>query len=84
MKEGIKSVVVYFQPYCNHCHVLMQWLEEKHIPFTQKNILIPEYRNEFRECKGIGTPLTLISLENGEVKEVLGANKKQLAKLLNI
>ena len=78
----VKKIAVFFSPNCSFCHKEIEWLEEQQIVFEKKNVEEPKNLDEFKERKGQGYPLNVLTLENNEQVEVLGFNKSKLEKYL--
>ncbi|WP_078598385.1 glutaredoxin family protein [Evansella clarkii] len=77
------SIIVYTQSACGHCHRQMDWMNEKNIPFEEREISNQEYRAEFLNLKGKGTPLTLI--KKADANEVVtGFNQQALTEKLQV
>ncbi|MDV2684422.1 glutaredoxin family protein [Alkalihalophilus lindianensis] len=75
------SIIVYTQQSCGHCHRQMEWMNKKHIPFEERDLSKEDFRNEFLDLEGKGTPLTLLKSKNTS-EIITGFNEKMLAKRL--
>lgn len=62
----------------------MKWLEQQEIKFKKKDVDNSESAKEFKDRKGKGYPLTVLSLADGREIEVLGFDKKLISEYLNL
>ncbi len=76
-----KKVEIYSTPSCHFCHMAKDWLNEKHIPFTDHNVAEDmEKRKEMMEMTGqLGVPVIRI-----EDNVMVGFNQAEMAKLLEV
>ncbi|KIN41359.1 glutaredoxin family protein [Bacillus subtilis] len=63
-----KNVVVYTKDGCVFCDKQKNWLTEHSIHYTERNVEVPQYRQELLDRKVTGVPYTILIL--GDQKEV--------------
>lgn len=75
----MSKVVIYSSDTCPHCIAAKEYLNEKEIDFTEKNIQSnKEARKELMDMGHMGVPVLVI---DGE--EVVGFDKSKVDKLLD-
>ncbi len=81
-----KSVTVYSTVVCPYCRMEKQWLEKNGIKY--KNVFIDEDEDAaamiIRKSKQMGVPVTVIVPEKGKEKVIVGFDKPELSKILEI
>ncbi|HEF1906399.1 NrdH-redoxin [Bacillus toyonensis] len=74
-----KEVVLYGNDICTYCTKAKEWLHEKGIQFTEKNIKIPEVKEEYESLNVQGVPYIIVKdLENNTQKSILGFSPQSL------
>jgi glutaredoxin-like protein NrdH len=74
-----KEIVVYTMTGCQHCAGVKEYLAEKGIEFTERNVLEDdEAMADFRELGFRGTPVTLIGEE-----AIVGFDRAKFDELLS-
>lgn len=74
----MKEVVVYTSDTCGYCHAVKQYLAEKKVQYTEKNISrSPEARRELISMGFMGVPVIMVGDET-----VVGFDKPRLDQLL--
>lgn len=74
------DVTVYASNTCPHCTTAKNYLKDKNIPFTEKNVSTDEAaRNEFLAKGHRGVPVIVI-----DGQEIVGFNQPEIDRLLNI
>jgi len=75
-----KDVIIYTSNTCAYCVAAKEYLQEKGISYTEKNIQKdPEARKELMNMGHMGVPILLI---DGE--EVVGFDKQKIDELLGL
>ena len=81
-----KSVTVYSTTVCPYCKIEKQWLEKNDIKY--KNVFIDEddaaAETMIKKSKQMGVPVTVIVPEKGKEKIIIGFDKPELSKILEI
>ena len=81
-----KSVTVYSTVVCPYCKMEKQWLEKNDIKY--KNVFIDEddaaAEAMIKKSKQMGVPVTVIVPEKGKEKIIVGFDKPELSKILEI
>jgi glutaredoxin len=81
-----KNVTVYSTAICPYCKMEKQWLDKHDIKY--KNIFIDDdeaaAETIIKKSKQMGVPVTVIVLKDGKEKVVIGFDKPELAKILEI
>ena len=81
-----KSVTVYSTTSCPYCKIEKQWLEKNDVKY--KNVFIDEDDDAaemmIKKSKQMGVPVTVIVPEKGKEKVIVGFDKPELAKILEI
>jgi glutaredoxin len=79
----LKKIVVYSADFCGYCTKTKEWLESQKLPFTTKDVTLPEVQAEFDKYKSPGVPLILITDEaTGQTEEIKGFNVEKLTATL--
>lgn len=75
----MKNVVIYTSTTCPHCHHAMEYLEQKNIPFEEKNVSIdPEAKRFLIKNKIMGVPAIYVDdelvmgFDQAKIDELLG------------
>jgi len=74
----MKNVTVYTSDTCGYCHMLKEYLKDKQVPYTEKNISTD--MNARRELVGkgfMGVPVVLVGNET-----IVGFDKERLDQML--
>jgi len=81
-----KSVTVYSTVVCPYCKIEKQWLEKNDVKY--KNIFIDEDEDAadamIKKSKQMGVPVTVIVTKEGKEKVIIGFDKPELSKILEI
>jgi len=81
-----KSVTVYSTVVCPYCKIEKQWLEKNDIKY--KNVFVDEDEDAademIKKSNQMGVPVTVIVPEKGKEVVVVGFNRPELAKILEI
>ncbi|MGG3641427.1 glutaredoxin family protein [Bacillus gobiensis] len=81
MNEVVK---VFINPTCGPCINLKEWLDEKDIPYIQRDVVNnQEAATEFKEIDGQFTPTTLIT-SGDEKYKVIGFNPQKIERILSL
>lgn len=76
------TITVYINPDCGPCNKLKDWLKEKDITHTQKDVINDaEAFAEFKRIGGTNTPTTLITI-GLEQFEIIGFYPKEIEAVL--
>lgn len=74
----MQSVTVYTSDTCGYCHMVKQYLKDKNVPYTEKNVSRDaDARKELIEQGYMGVPVILVGNET-----VVGFDKIKLDQLL--
>lgn len=80
------KVKVYSTTTCPYCRVLKQYLNEKNIPF--EDVLIDQQPDQMQAsidtCGSMGVPCTHITKDDGSEVKILGFDKEEVDKALNL
>ncbi len=81
-----KKVTVYSTRTCPYCHMLVRWLDEKNIPYTQYMVdQNPIAAEAMVHLSGqMGVPFTTVESEDGDMAKILGFNVPKLQEVLAI
>jgi glutaredoxin-like YruB-family protein len=81
-----KSVTVYSTTVCPYCKIEKQWLEKNDVKY--KNIFVDEDEDAaeamIKKSGQMGVPVTVIVPKEGKEKVVVGFDKPELAKILEV
>jgi glutaredoxin-like YruB-family protein len=81
-----KSVTVYSTVVCPYCKIEKQWLEKNDVKY--KNIFIDDDEDAaeamIKKSKQMGVPVTVIVTKEGKEKVIVGFDKQELSKMLEI
>jgi glutaredoxin len=81
----VKELVVYSSNHCIFCTKLKEWLKENKIPYTNKDIDIPEIREEFKQFNVPGIPFSLITDKStGETLKIVGFRPEKFKQIFNL
>ncbi len=77
----MKNIIIYSTPTCGYCHMAKEYLESKHIPFTDVDVSQdPTKQQEMLKKSGqFGVPVIDV---DGTI--ILGFDKEKLDKALGI
>lgn len=74
----MKDVIVYSSNTCGYCHAVKEYLKQKDVPYTEKNISTDAQARKELISKGyMGVPVILIGDET-----IVGFDKARLEQLL--
>lgn len=74
----MKDIIVYTSNTCGYCHRLKDYLKDRHIPYTEKNISTDTTaRRELVEKGYMGVPIVLAGDET-----IVGFDKAKLDEIL--
>jgi glutaredoxin len=80
-----KELVVYSSNHCVFCTKLKNWLTENKIPYTIKDMDIPEIQEEFRKFNVPGIPFSLIKdKDTGETLKIVGFRPEKFKQIFNL
>lgn len=78
------SIDVFTQPNCESCLKIKTWMQEKNIPYTEKDIVNdPAANKEFGEAGQKFVPYTVISIKD-KTLSVVGPNTKKIDNILRL
>lgn len=82
----LKEYKVYSTPNCGYCHILMDWLTEKGVAFTEINVAAdPKMGMEMIKKTGqMSIPVSIILFDDKHEEIVLGFDQQRIAKILNL
>lgn len=75
-----KSIIVYSTPACPYCHMAMDFLKSKNIPFTHKDVAADQVAAEEMIDKSGQMGVPVIDID-GEI--IVGFDKTKIEELLN-
>lgn len=80
------KIKIYSTTTCPYCKMLKQYLNEKNIQF--EDVLIDQQPDQMQAsidtCGSMGVPCTHITKEDGTEVNILGFNKEEIDKALNL
>jgi glutaredoxin 3 len=81
-----KAITIYSTTTCPYCKIEKQWLDKNNIKY--KNIFVDEDEaaadKMIKKSKQMGVPVTVIVPEKGKEKVIIGFDKSELSKILEI
>jgi len=79
------KITIYSTPYCGYCKMVKQYLDEHKIGYTDIDVMVDEKAAQYmvEKTKQQGVPVTIIE-KDGQENIIIGFNKAELAKILNI
>jgi glutaredoxin 3 len=81
-----KSVTVYSTTTCPYCKIEKQWLDKNDIKY--ENIFVDENEAEaevmIKKSGQMGVPVTVIAVDGGKDKVIIGFDKPKLTEALGI
>lgn len=76
----MKDLTVYSSDSCHFCTALKEYLKEKNVPFTEKNVSRDaEARKELMEMGHMGVPVTIC-----DGQEIVGFDQAKIDELLGL
>ena len=77
-RDSIQNVTVYTSDTCGYCHMLMEYLRARQVPYTEKNISTDMNARMELISKGyMGVPVVLVGNET-----IVGFDKARLDQIL--
>jgi len=80
-----QEVLVYSSDSCGFCVKLRSWLDAHNIPYTNKDVNIPEIQEEFNKLNIRGIPVMLVTDKNtNETTRIIGFQPNTIKKALRL
>lgn len=75
------AITIYSTPTCGFCHMLMDWLKEKGVPFTDKDITMDEQAYHEAIEKAHQPVVPIVSITGDDAKDetiVIGFDRERI------
>ncbi|HZH58256.1 MAG TPA: glutaredoxin family protein [Metabacillus sp.] len=80
-----QEILVYSSDSCGFCVKLRSWLDAHNIPYTNKDVNIPEIQEEFNKLNIRGIPVMLVTDKNtNETTRIIGFQPDTIKKALRL
>ena len=80
-----QEILVYSSDSCGFCVKLRSWLDAHNIPYTNKDVNIPEIQEEFNKLSIRGIPVMLVTDKNtNETTRIIGFQPDTIKKALRL
>ena len=79
------SITIYSTPTCAYCHMLMEWLKEKSVAFTKKDITVDEAAYHEAIAKAHQPVVPIVSIVGDDAKDetvIIGFDQPRIEKKL--
>lgn len=76
----MNKAIIYTTPTCIFCHALMEWLDDNHFPYENRDVTDPAIAAEAEKALGHSIDAVPVSIVDGQ--EIVGFDRPAFKKIM--